>query len=156
MAKWRQTIHERRLNTGLAASEIVRRELAAYALVSHQEISNMAGGGGDGDGAIEDINVTPLVDIMLCLMVIFIIAAAMVVAAPKAIDIDLPKAASEQKERPKTFAVLYGSKEELLFNGERVDWDTMRSRVRQAKRTMKRSKRSSLQTPSLPMARSCG
>ncbi|MEC7752326.1 MAG: biopolymer transporter ExbD [Myxococcota bacterium] len=95
----------------------------------------MAGGGGDGDGAIEDINVTPLVDIMLCLMVIFIIAAAMVVAAPKAIDIDLPKAASgEQKERPKTFAVSYGSKEELLFNGERVDWDTMRSRVRQAKK----------------------
>tara|TARA_B100000674_G_scaffold498540_1_gene537490 strand:+ start:239 stop:679 length:441 start_codon:yes stop_codon:yes gene_type:complete len=95
----------------------------------------MAGGGGDGDGAIEDINVTPLVDIMLCLMVIFIIAAAMVVAAPKSIDIDLPKAASgEQKERPKTFAVSYGSKEELLFNGERVDWDTMRSRVRQAKK----------------------
>jgi len=95
----------------------------------------MAGGGGDGGGAIEDINVTPLVDIMLCLMVIFIIAAAMVVAAPKAIDIDLPKAASgETKERPKTFAVSYGSKEELLFNGERVDWDTMRRRVRQAKK----------------------
>ena len=95
----------------------------------------MAGGGGDGGGAIEDINVTPLVDIMLCLMVIFILSAAMVVAAPKAIEIDLPKAASgEKKERPKTFAVSYGAKEELLFNGERVDWDTMRKRVRDAKK----------------------
>ena len=95
----------------------------------------MAGSGGGDDGSIEDINVTPLVDIMLCLMVIFIIAAAMVVASPKAIDIDLPKAASgEQKERPSTFAVTYGSKEELLFNGERVDWDTMRQRVRAAKK----------------------
>ena len=42
-------------------------------------------GGGSGGGSIEEINVTPLVDIMLCLMVIFMIAAALVVAAPKAI-----------------------------------------------------------------------
>lgn len=95
----------------------------------------MAGGSGGGDGSLEDINVTPLVDIMLCLMVIFIIAAAMVVAAPKAIDIDLPKAASgEQKERPKTFAISYGAGEELLFNGERVSWTAMRAKVRSAKK----------------------
>lgn len=95
----------------------------------------MAGGSGGGDGSIEDINVTPLVDIMLCLMVIFIIAAAMVVASPRAIDIELPKAASgEKKERPRTFAVVYGPKGELFFNGDKVDWAGLRTRVRAAKK----------------------
>ena len=33
---------------------------------------------GDGDGAIAEINVTPLVDVMLVLLIIFIVTAPMI------------------------------------------------------------------------------
>ena len=91
----------------------------------------MAGGGYSGGGSIEEINVTPLVDIMLCLMVIFMIAAALVVAAPKAIEVDLPKASSGKVlKEPSTFAIVYGDKEELFINGKAFDWDGFRREVR--------------------------
>ncbi|MEE2836178.1 MAG: biopolymer transporter ExbD [Myxococcota bacterium] len=94
----------------------------------------MAGGGGGGDNSIEDINVTPLVDIMLCLMVIFMIAAALVVAAPKAIEVDLPKASSGRSvEEPSTFAVVYDEKEQVYVNGEKMSWEAFRAEVRRRK-----------------------
>ena len=94
----------------------------------------MAGGGGGGDNLIEDINVTPLVDIMLCLMVIFMIAAALVVAAPKAIEVDLPKASSGRSvEEPSTFAVVYDEKEQVYVNGEKMSWEAFRAEVRRRK-----------------------
>ena len=92
----------------------------------------MAGGGGLGeDGLIQDINVTPLVDIMLCLMVIFIIASAMVVAAPKAIEVDLPKAASgAHTNQPKTFAVAFDKDGRYFFNGAELAFEALRAKVR--------------------------
>ena len=93
----------------------------------------MAGGGGGG-GSIEDINVTPLVDIMLCLMVIFMIAAALVVAAPKAIEVDLPKASSGRNlEEPPTFAIVYDAKEQIYVNGDAMTWEAFRADVRKRK-----------------------
>ena len=46
---------------------------------------------GDGDGAIAEINVTPLVDVMLVLLIIFIVTAPMI--APQAMKISLPQTA---------------------------------------------------------------
>jgi biopolymer transport protein ExbD len=53
----------------------------------------MAGGSGDDDeGLISGINVTPLVDVMLVLLVIFMVTAKIIVS--QGMPMDLPKSAS--------------------------------------------------------------
>ena len=54
--------------------------------------SNSFRGDDDGAGMIVDINVTPLVDITLVLLIIFMVTASYIVSP--AIKVDLPKAAS--------------------------------------------------------------
>jgi biopolymer transport protein ExbD len=55
----------------------------------------MAGGAGDDDGMISGINVTPLVDVSLVLLIIFIVTAKIIVQS--GIPMDLPKAASGEE-----------------------------------------------------------
>ena len=53
----------------------------------------MGGGAkGDADDAITDINVTPLVDIVLVLLIIFMVTAKLIVS--QSVPLDLPKAAT--------------------------------------------------------------
>jgi len=52
----------------------------------------MAGGASDSDEAIVGINVTPLVDITLVLLIIFMVTARIIVS--QSVPMDLPKAAS--------------------------------------------------------------
>jgi len=55
----------------------------------------MAGGSSNGNGSmINGINVTPLVDIILVLLIIFMVTAKLVVAPTSALGVTLPKAAS--------------------------------------------------------------
>jgi biopolymer transport protein ExbD len=49
----------------------------------------------DGDGIITDINVTPLVDITLVLLIIFMVTAKIIVS--QSLPLDLPKAAAGQE-----------------------------------------------------------
>src|SRR6266545_4467840 len=49
------------------------------------------GGGGDDDDLISEINVTPLVDVVLVLLIIFMVTATYIVRA--SIEVDLPRAA---------------------------------------------------------------
>jgi len=54
----------------------------------------MAGGSSnDGSSMINGINVTPLVDIMLVLLIIFMVTAKLVVAPTSALGVTLPKVA---------------------------------------------------------------
>jgi biopolymer transport protein ExbD len=55
----------------------------------------MAGTAGDDDGMISSINVTPLVDVSLVLLIIFIVTAKIIVQS--GIPMDLPKAASGEE-----------------------------------------------------------
>jgi biopolymer transport protein ExbD len=52
----------------------------------------MAGGSQETDEAITGINVTPLVDIVLVLLIIFMVTAKLIVS--KSVPLDLPKAAT--------------------------------------------------------------
>lgn len=52
----------------------------------------MAGGAQESEDAIVGINVTPLVDIVLVLLIIFMVTAKMIVS--KSVPLELPKAAS--------------------------------------------------------------
>jgi biopolymer transport protein ExbD len=56
----------------------------------------MAGGSGEGDeGIISGINVTPLVDVTLVLLIIFMVTAKIIVS--QGLPMDLPKAASGEE-----------------------------------------------------------
>lgn len=52
----------------------------------------MAGGASDSEDAITGINITPLVDVVLVLLIIFMVTAKLIVS--KSVPLDLPKAAS--------------------------------------------------------------
>lgn len=74
----------------------------------------MAGGATSKKGMIVGINVTPLVDITLVLLVVFIVTAKIVVTP--AVPLDLP-AASEGQEVQMIFSVLLPVDGSILVNG---------------------------------------
>jgi biopolymer transport protein ExbD len=76
---------------------------------------------------IEGINVTPLVDIVLVLLIIFIVTAKIVIAP--AVPLDLPKAA-QSEELQTIFAVTMPVDGSLLVNGEAIDEAGLTERAR--------------------------
>jgi biopolymer transport protein ExbD len=74
--------------------------------------------GNDG-GTIAEINVIPLVDIVLVVLIIFMVAAPLVMK-PK-IDINLPKASTAQNDPDKArMRVVLGKKGELFVDNQAV------------------------------------
>jgi len=81
-------------------------------------VAGGAFGGGDDDNAmIVGINVTPLVDITLVLLIIFMVTASYIVSP--AIKVDLPKAASGSDQTKTTLAVTISKDGAVYLNGER-------------------------------------
>ena len=77
-------------------------------------------GGGDDDGQmIVGINVTPLVDITLVLLIIFMVTASYIVNP--AIKVDLPKAASGTEQTKTTLALTISKDGVVYLNGERTN-----------------------------------
>lgn len=84
----------------------------------------------DSSGIVE-INVIPLVDIILVVLIIFMVAAPLVMQ-PK-IDINLPKASSAKDEKDKVpFRVVLGKKGELFLNNNPVTLEGLTSESRRA------------------------
>jgi biopolymer transport protein TolR len=78
----------------------------------------------DNAGIVE-INVIPLVDIILVVLIIFMVAAPLVMQ-PK-IDINLPKASSAKIERDKTpLRVVLGKQGEVFLNDKPVTVEGLR------------------------------
>jgi biopolymer transport protein ExbD len=63
-----------------------------------------AASGNDEGGLLSDINVTPLVDITLVLLIIFMVAAPLIASAPS-IKLQLPRATSADEAQPSTLTV---------------------------------------------------
>jgi biopolymer transport protein ExbD len=76
----------------------------------------MAGGASRRRGIIAEINVTPLVDIMLVLLIIFMLTAHLI--AKQAIEVELPRAANSTTLKPTTLAITL-TKEGALFLDEK-------------------------------------
>lgn len=73
----------------------------------------------DNNGGIVEINVIPLVDIILVVLIIFMVAAPLVMQ-PK-IDISLPKAASAKVEKDKVpMRIVLGKQGELFLNNQSI------------------------------------
>jgi biopolymer transport protein TolR len=77
----------------------------------------MAGGANlDDDDIISGINVTPLVDIMLVLLIIFMLTANII--NNPAIQVDLPKASTGEATEPTTIALTLTEDGSIYLNGE--------------------------------------
>ncbi len=77
----------------------------------------MAGGASDSDDAIVGINVTPLVDIVLVLLIIFMVTARIIVS--QSVPMDLPKAASGSDVQV-VFSAVLGADGKLLVDSTPV------------------------------------
>jgi len=92
----------------------------------------MAGGtfGGDGDDEmITGINVTPLVDVVLVLLIILMVTATAIVS--KSIQVELPKAdTGENTPRTDQVSISIDEQGDLYLDADKVSMSEMRSRVR--------------------------
>jgi biopolymer transport protein ExbD len=79
----------------------------------------MAGKVSGDDDVLSEINVTPLVDIMLVLLIIFMLTNEEVSEKMKKaqIDIDLPKAASAEQKPSKPLSIVIAQGGKLFLNG---------------------------------------
>jgi biopolymer transport protein ExbD len=85
---------------------------------------------GGGDDMIAGINVTPLVDITLVLLIIFMVTATYVVK--EAIEVDLPRAASGGETLDTTLAFVLDKQGTLYLDGAETGSDAARLAVRSA------------------------
>jgi biopolymer transport protein ExbD len=82
----------------------------------------MAGKYSSDDEAISEINVVPLVDIILVVLIIFMVTAPMIMKP--SIGVNLPKAASGEQTAPTQLTVTLTSDGKTLLNGSPAD-DTL-------------------------------
>lgn len=90
----------------------------------------MAGSMNDSgsDQPIAEINVVPLVDIILVVLIIFMVTAPLVLKPT--IDVNLPQAASgEKKQAPKTIEVLMSKNGQIFFDGQNVSTDELKAKI---------------------------
>ena len=76
--------------------------------------------GGDNGGLIQGINVTPLVDVMLVLLVIFVVTAKIIVTP--AVPLDLPHAAHGEEVQV-VLSIILPVRGPMLVNGAAVTDD---------------------------------
>jgi biopolymer transport protein ExbD len=81
-------------------------------------------------GIVAEINVTPLVDIMLVLLIIFMLTAHLI--AKQAIEVELPRAASSTAPPPTTIAITLTRDGKLYLGDSPVEPDALRAAIRTA------------------------
>ena len=80
---------------------------------------------------LAEINVTPLVDIMLVLLIIFMVTASYIVAP--SIEVELPEAASGEPTEVSTLGITIEADGTLYLNGERISEEGLRAAIPTAK-----------------------
>lgn len=93
----------------------------------------MAFSSGNKNGPIADINVTPLVDVMLVLLIIFIITTPLLTHK---VHVELPKANLNKKDqedkRPNPITLAVKEDGRLFWNDEPITHDVLTSRLASA------------------------
>jgi biopolymer transport protein TolR len=89
----------------------------------------ISGGGDRGRGQLNsEINVTPMVDVMLVLLVIFMITAPLLNTG---VEVDLPETNTKPVKDPKGKPTLSITKQyELFIGGEKLEWATLAESLR--------------------------
>lgn len=96
--------------------------------------------GGPGSGPTSDMNVTPLIDVLLVLLIIFMVITPL---TPKGLDALVPQPPKDQKQQvqstDRTIVVQVlksgGSQPALKINQEDVTWDRLQSRLEEIYKT---------------------
>jgi biopolymer transport protein ExbD len=81
-------------------------------------------------GMIVGINVTPMVDVVLVLLVILMVSATWIVS--QSMKVDLPNTATSDGSAASLAAVTVGSKGELLFNDQPVTETELKQKLKEA------------------------
>lgn len=90
----------------------------------------MAGSQARQGEVIQGINVTPLVDVVLVLLIVLMVAASYTVS--QALPMDLPKAKTGQTENT-SLAISISSEGKLFLDGAPLSQEALRLRVRKEK-----------------------
>jgi biopolymer transport protein ExbD len=93
----------------------------------------MAGGvSNDDDSLISGINVTPFVDVVLVLLVVFMVTAGFI--TQKGVAIELPQAATtEQLNMQRTFNILVTLEGKIMLDGAFVSAEELKQKGNEAK-----------------------
>ena len=85
--------------------------------------------GGDEAEAMSDINVTPLVDVMLVLLIIFIITIRVII---QQVQLDLPKATNlPTQTKPENITIAIDKQGDIFWNTKRLaDLNDLKTRLR--------------------------
>jgi biopolymer transport protein ExbD len=84
----------------------------------------------DNDGAISEINVVPLVDIILVVLIIFMVTAPMIMKP--SINVNLPKAAAGDKTTPSLLNIVISADGKLNLNGKMADENAISQKSQEA------------------------
>ncbi len=86
------------------------------------------------DGLMAELNVTPLVDVMLVLLVIFIVTAPMIV--PQSMKVNLPKTqAVTQQDQAKNAQLVVEASGQLTFQGNAINDQQLAAELKQQSST---------------------
>jgi biopolymer transport protein ExbD len=93
-------------------------------------MASIASGGDGEDDLISGINITPLVDIVLVLLIIFMVTATYIVR--EAIEVDLPRAAHGGEATGTTLAVVVTRDGTIYLDGVRRSDQELLAQTREA------------------------
>tara|TARA_B100001964_G_C14174142_1_gene572965 strand:- start:478 stop:888 length:411 start_codon:yes stop_codon:yes gene_type:complete len=94
----------------------------------------MALSGGTG-GTMSEINVTPLVDVMLVLMIIFMVTAPLI---QQGLEVELPTADGQAMPAQDSIAILTVTKDRRVYLGDQeIPWDLLEEKLTHNKKLRK-------------------
>lgn len=77
---------------------------------------------------VSDINMTPLIDIMLVILIIFMVSSSVVIDS--GLDINLPQAYNAEDKSEKNLLVISISKEgEIYIQGEKIKTEQLKDKI---------------------------
>lgn len=83
-----------------------------------------------GGGIVAEINITPLTDVFLVLLIIFMVTSSVIANTGK--QVDLPEAAEQTSTPTKAVNVTVTAAEEVQVNGQTVRMEDLRAHLEQA------------------------